>query len=194
MIKVGDKVNKAVMVLEFILEDQKYYDNWHTREGTRLGDTAKALVQGCLDKLKGINMFKVGDRVICIGSYREDNRSNLPKEGNIYTISGYNDTFPILKEFGEHPDNYWDDDNFELHTSEEIKPPSSDLINAPDHYRVGGVDTLDFIEAKELNFRLANAVKYLVRCEHKGSKIADLKKAIFYIQREIDKSESQSNV
>jgi hypothetical protein len=65
-----------------------------------------------------------------------------------------------------------------------------DLINNPKHYTTGGIETIDFIEAKNLNFRLANAVKYLTRAEHKGSKLSDLKKAIWYIQREIDKSES----
>lgn len=63
---------------------------------------------------------------------------------------------------------------------------NDDLINNPPHYKVGGIETIDFIEAKKLNYRMGNAVKYIARAEHKGSLIADLKKAIWYLQREID--------
>jgi hypothetical protein len=60
-----------------------------------------------------------------------------------------------------------------------------DLVNNPPHYKVGGIDTLDFIEAKDLNFRLANVIKYVVRAEKKGNPLEDLKKAQFYLNREI---------
>lgn len=63
-----------------------------------------------------------------------------------------------------------------------------DVVNHPPHYRTGGIDTLDFIEAKDLNFRLANVVKYVVRCGKKASSdpIQDLEKAMFYLKREIE--------
>jgi hypothetical protein len=34
---------------------------------------------------------------------------------------------------------------------------------------------------------MGNAVKYVARAEHKGKKIEDLQKAIWYLQREIDR-------
>lgn len=60
-----------------------------------------------------------------------------------------------------------------------------DNINNPVHYTDGGIETIDFIEAKKLNYHLGNAVKYISRAGKKCNKIEDLKKAIWYIEREI---------
>lgn len=61
-----------------------------------------------------------------------------------------------------------------------------DLVNKPPHYTTGGVETLDFIEAKDLNYRLGNVVKYVVRCGKKNTDpVQDLEKAMFYLKREI---------
>jgi hypothetical protein len=60
-----------------------------------------------------------------------------------------------------------------------------DLVNAPPHYTAGGIETIDFIEAKKLNYNLGNAVKYISRADHKGNRIQDLQKAKWYIEREI---------
>ena len=63
-----------------------------------------------------------------------------------------------------------------------------DLVNNPPHYTDGGVDTLDFIEAKDLNFRLGNVIKYVSRAGKKvdSDPVQDLEKAAFYLQREIE--------
>lgn len=62
-----------------------------------------------------------------------------------------------------------------------------DLVNNPPHYTDGGVDTLKFIEAKDLNFRLGNVVKYVSRAGKKMgvNPVQDLEKARFYLEREI---------
>jgi hypothetical protein len=60
-----------------------------------------------------------------------------------------------------------------------------DLVNSPPHYRVGGIETIDFIEAKNLNYNLGNAVKYITRADHKDNRVQDLEKARWYIEREI---------
>lgn len=62
-----------------------------------------------------------------------------------------------------------------------------DNVNHPAHYKVGGIETIDFIEAKKLNFNLGNAVKYISRSEHKGATVEDLAKARWYINREISR-------
>jgi hypothetical protein len=59
-----------------------------------------------------------------------------------------------------------------------------DQIN-PDHYKVGNIETYDFITAKKLSYTLGNVIKYVVRCEHKGG-IVDLQKAMWYLQKAID--------
>jgi len=64
-----------------------------------------------------------------------------------------------------------------------------DNVNHPAHYKTGGIETIDFIEAKQLNYNLGNAVKYISRAEHKGRLVEDLKKASWYLAREINKLE-----
>lgn len=62
-----------------------------------------------------------------------------------------------------------------------------DLVNHPPHYKSGGVETIDFIEAKDLNYRLGNVVKYVSRAGRKDSDpVQDLEKAAWYLKREID--------
>ena len=56
----------------------------------------------------------------------------------------------------------------------------------PDHYKSGGIECIDIIEAKDLNFHLGNAVKYITRAGHKSDKVEqDLQKAIWYIKRQL---------
>lgn len=62
-----------------------------------------------------------------------------------------------------------------------------DVVNKPKHYTAGKFEVIDVIEDWELNFRLANTVKYIARHKHKGKPLEDLKKALWYLQREIDK-------
>ena len=64
-----------------------------------------------------------------------------------------------------------------------VKP---DAVNHPAHYKVGGIETIDFIEAKKLGYNLGNVVKYLTRADHKGNKMEDLRKAQWYLTREIN--------
>ena len=69
-----------------------------------------------------------------------------------------------------------------------MEEPASDPVNHPAHYKTGGIETIDFIEAKELNYNMGNAVKYISRAEHKGNKQQDLEKAIWYLNRELAKA------
>jgi hypothetical protein len=65
--------------------------------------------------------------------------------------------------------------------------PKTDNVNHPAHYKVGGVETIDFIEAKGLGYNLGNVVKYITRAGHKNDLVEDLKKARWYLNREISK-------
>ncbi len=55
----------------------------------------------------------------------------------------------------------------------EMFEPKPDAVNHPAHYKVGGIETIDFIEAKKLGYNLGNVVKYLTRADHKGNKLED---------------------
>lgn len=65
----------------------------------------------------------------------------------------------------------------------------ADNINSPGHYTSGGIETIDFIEAKELNYNLGNVVKYVSRAGKKDNRVEDLKKAAWYLNREIKKGD-----
>jgi hypothetical protein len=61
----------------------------------------------------------------------------------------------------------------------------ADEVNHPPHYMVGGIETIDFIEAKGLDYNLGNVVKYVSRADQKGNKLQDLEKARWYLERAI---------
>jgi hypothetical protein len=64
---------------------------------------------------------------------------------------------------------------------------AADNVNHPSHYKTGGIETIDFIEAKGLGYHLGNVVKYITRAEHKGNRKEDLLKAQWYLNRAIEK-------
>jgi hypothetical protein len=70
---------------------------------------------------------------------------------------------------------------------------AKERVNHPSHY--GGEDNpceaIKVIEAWGLGFNLGNVVKYISRAGKKGSTIEDLKKAQFYLDREINNISKQ---
>jgi len=68
----------------------------------------------------------------------------------------------------------------------------SDPVHNPSHYKSGGIEVIDVIEAFDLNFRLANVIKYVLRAGRKGDALEDLEKAAWYLDREIDKLEEKA--
>ncbi len=60
------------------------------------------------------------------------------------------------------------------------------MVTNPDHYGGDQVyEVIKVIEAWDCNFNIGNAVKYLGRYKKKFNPTEDLKKAIWYIEREI---------
>lgn len=64
---------------------------------------------------------------------------------------------------------------------------SGDSVNHPAHYGGGDnpYEAIKVIEAWGLGFCLGNAVKYIARAGKKGDALEDLKKARWYLDREI---------
>lgn len=66
-----------------------------------------------------------------------------------------------------------------------------EAVNHPAHY--GGADNpyeaIKVIEAWDLNFNLGNTIKYIARAPHKKATLQDLKKARWYLDREIQNLE-----
>lgn len=68
---------------------------------------------------------------------------------------------------------------------EVLATPVHDPVNHPVHYTTGRIETIDYIDAKQFNYCLGNAIKYVSRAPHKGKYVEDLKKAIWYINHAI---------
>ena len=67
----------------------------------------------------------------------------------------------------------------------------ADAIN-PEHYKThkSGIECIQVTE--HFNFCLGNAIKYIWRAGQKGSKLEDLKKARWYLDREIGRIENDN--
>lgn len=66
-----------------------------------------------------------------------------------------------------------------------------DPVSHPKHYtgHPSGIECIQITE--HMGFNLGNAVKYIWRCDLKKDAIEDLKKAKWYIEREIQKREKK---
>lgn len=64
-------------------------------------------------------------------------------------------------------------------------------VDHPQHYNAhpSGVECIDIVE--HLPFNIGNAMKYLWRADQKGRPVEDLKKAAWYINREIERRETK---
>ena len=60
----------------------------------------------------------------------------------------------------------------------------SDIVRTA-HYKGKSMECIDVIHDFELNYNLGNAVKYILRAGKKGDRITDIKKALWYINKEI---------
>ena len=65
----------------------------------------------------------------------------------------------------------------------------SDMVNQPPHYtdHPSGVECIAITE--HMNFCLGNAIKYIWRAGSNGEALEDLKKARWYVEREIARLE-----
>lgn len=68
--------------------------------------------------------------------------------------------------------------------------PEHDVVNKPKHYcsHPSGIEAIQVTE--HMSFCIGNAIKYLWRADLKNDAIEDMKKAIWYINREIERREN----
>lgn len=64
-------------------------------------------------------------------------------------------------------------------------PSREDVINNPEHYKVGGYEAIDVIKAKLTpeeyrGYCKGNVLKYLMRANYKGHHDQDIQKAEYY--------------
>ena len=114
---------------------------------------------------------------VLMSKARKLNKESKPQGKLLYRLTG---TQAILaQKMGVPVEDY-----AKLHG--EVVGVADDPVNNPAHYTKGGIETIDFIEAKKLNYNIGNVVKYLTRADHKGNKLEDLRKAQWYLTREIN--------
>ena len=67
-----------------------------------------------------------------------------------------------------------------------------DIVEHPSHYNTGKYEVIDVIEDWGLGYHKGNVVKYIARAGKKqnNSELADLKKAAWYLKREIKRLEA----
>ena len=72
---------------------------------------------------------------------------------------------------------------------EEHQHIQDDPVNHPKHYtsHPSGIECIEV--TRHMSFNIGNAMKYLWRADEKGNPIENLKKAIWYINDEIEKRE-----
>lgn len=85
------------------------------------------------------------------------------------------------KRFGETGDHFRDATKMSTENAD-------DPVNHPPHYETGKFECFDVMrevygDDSVRDFCLLNAFKYLYRCEHKGKKAEDVKKAVWYLTR-----------
>lgn len=77
----------------------------------------------------------------------------------------------------------------EAYAEELKKLDRENIVNHPPHYTVGGIEVIDFIEAKGMSYHLGNVVKYVARAGKKDDALQDLQKARWYLERAIQRAE-----
>jgi hypothetical protein len=75
-----------------------------------------------------------------------------------------------------------------LNERKEPNVETVDVVNHPAHYKVGGIETIDFIKAKLTpeefkGYLLGNVLKYASRAGHKDNALQDAGKMAWYANR-----------
>lgn len=164
------------------------------------------------------NLFAIGDKVICVTDrYKDFTKGkeyeiyeSKPKcyivendKGAKMYFFGENTVFKLKEEkeelkphsFCETPEEKctlsYCDENGCMNRKRFLVESEIDPVNHPSHY--GGennpLEVINIIEHYDLNFNLGNVIKYCLRAGKKDELIQELKKAQWYINREIQRLE-----
>lgn len=71
----------------------------------------------------------------------------------------------------------------------EPEAPTHDEVERPAHYTMGAIEVIDAIESWGMGYHLGNVIKYVARAGRKGDALTDLRKARWYLTREIERME-----
>lgn len=153
------------------------------------------------DNLFGVvNVYRVVERRIELPTRRQESslrsKSSLlyimwNVKSGLISVMNENVVDSLVKAKGSTiKKNIADTVNVTIKKEDNANMTNGDAVNHPSHYQ-GKIEVIDFIEDKHLNFNLGNCIKYISRChlKHKDNPVEDLKKARWYLDREIGNME-----
>ena len=122
--------------------------------------------------------FKIGDRV-------EVGSSSIFRvlHGALGDVVGFRDGWPRVRFDSGYQATFNPEDLFMRRSA------TGDNINHPQHYKQLPVEVIEI--TKHFDFLLGNVLKYVLRHEHKGKPLEDLKKARWYLDRAITEREGE---
>lgn len=182
----ADALNDTAEVVEVVFLTTKPKKEMPTHVGinsTRLPSTA------CCEQITTVSKELVGDY---FGRCTEEEMAEINRAlRRSLDICGAEDAFhdltaAVLKRATSTPKIVT------LPYTVEPKKQEPDPVNHPSHYTDGKIEVIDYIEDKKLGYHLGNAVKYISRAGKKDptKTVEDLKKARWYIDREIERLEA----
>jgi hypothetical protein len=142
-----------------------------------------------------MSKFSVGDRVVVV-----DNLEEVDRRGEVTRVDAHPE-WPIEVKFdgGSLALGLCREAELEFEYVYDGLPSSvvkvdkrPDAVAHPSHYTwlPNGIEVIDVTAA--FPFVRGNALKYLMRADHKGRKLEDLKKARWYLDYEIQQLEKES--
>jgi hypothetical protein len=119
-------------------------------------------------------------------------------EGCVFEYIGYNESMGWYEFKAIIGNSYWIKgespyafDEKDVKAFKPLIPTHEEVerVNHPSHYNQG-IEAIEYIESHNMDFNEGNVIKYLTRAKHKGTYLEDLKKARWYLDRLIQKGES----
>lgn len=138
------------------------------------------------------NIELIPDKYGCLISKIDfcDKCPKFDKDKDKCTISIYQDTCEAELYYGEK-----EYDRRYMSWCEKRPYKMSSNINHPAHYTDGKIEVIDYILDKGFNFCRGNAIKYISRAgkKDKDKEIEDLQKAVWYLNKEIERLKGGRN-
>ena len=174
---------KATTIAKKMGMDRQYVYTvmWNMKNKNKLAKKKKAMTNKELVDLRPALEFLEGRAQARKEEEQWESSGLYSSDTSFYGDTPSPHTQRIVELTGEIADNIKRNQELQIKMFE----PKADAVNHPAHYKVGGIETIDFIEAKKLGYNLGNVVKYLTRADHKGNRKQDLEKAKWYLEREL---------
>ena len=184
--------------IEKIKKDMKDIDDMLNRlaSGDIVVEETKKISKLIQEGLNSTSRLVDEDVWTCFAKALEEEREKkriretpVEKRCGIGTV-GCNEYVNAKPRLNPYKSKFTEDKNANVDTH--VKMQEYFEVDHPSHYNLHpkGIECIDVVES--MSFNIGNAIKYLWRQGLKGDSVTDLKKAIWYIQREISNQSNQN--